>query len=170
MSSESVLVTVLPENGVLQSRDSQLTQDDVSGKDKWLKILATKYSLQYILKHVCYKIIDVCETVPPTSLLPQLHMVGDGGIRGATLEACLAKIQHCSGEGTGNNPRHLKIYRNCLSPSFHSPSSSPIADIQLVGMSATLSNQKELAQFLRAEVYSSDFRPVSECMCVCESH
>ena len=62
---------------------------------------------------------------------PQLHMLGDGSCRGATLESCLAKLQHCS------------------------------PHTQLVGMSATLGNMAEVAAFLRAQVFSSDFRPVS---------
>lgn len=58
-------------------------------------------------------------------------MIGEGGVRGATLEACLAKLL------------------------FAFPG------IQIVGMSATLSNMADLASFLRAEVFSSEFRPVS---------
>ena len=57
-------------------------------------------------------------------------MLGDGGRRGACLEACIAKLLH-------------------------------LAAAHLVGMSATLSNLQDLCRFMRAEVYRSDFRPVS---------
>ena len=55
-------------------------------------------------------------------------MLGDGTSRGALLETTLTKVLHCC-EGT-----------------------------QIVGMSATLSNIKDLQLFLRAEVYENDFR------------
>ena len=56
-------------------------------------------------------------------------MLDDGGRRGASLEACMAKLLHL----------------NCA---------------HLISMSATLSNIQDLCDFMRAEIYCSDFRPV----------
>ena len=63
-------------------------------------------------------------------VIDELHMLGDGTSRGALLETMLTKVLHCC-EGT-----------------------------QIVGMSATLSNIKDLQIFLRAKVYENNFRPV----------
>ncbi|XP_041370459.1 helicase POLQ-like [Gigantopelta aegis] len=68
-------------------------------------------------------------------VVDELHMIGEGGSRGATLEAMLLKTLHC---GT----------------------------CQIVGMTATLNNAKDLQVFLHAEMYSNNFRPVKLTECV----
>ncbi|KAK7473467.1 hypothetical protein BaRGS_00035296 [Batillaria attramentaria] len=65
-------------------------------------------------------------------VVDELHMIGEGGSRGATMESTLLKI---------------------LTAQQDPP--------QVIGMSATLNNIQDLAKFLHAEVFSSDFRPVS---------
>ncbi|XP_011871560.1 PREDICTED: helicase POLQ-like [Vollenhovia emeryi] len=63
-------------------------------------------------------------------VVDELHLLGESGGRGATLEGLLTKIMFFSDV------------------------------IRLIGMSATIGNLKEVAQFLNADTYSQNFRPV----------
>lgn len=63
-------------------------------------------------------------------VVDELHMVGDAS-RGYSLETLLAKT----------------VYQNEVR-------------IQVIGMSATISNLRDIARFLKADIYTRDFRPV----------
>lgn len=83
-------------------------------------------------------------------------MLGEGR-RGGTLEACLAKLL----SSTGKENLYLCVSENnCF---------CSVNRVQIIAMSATLSNIDELARFLKADVYSSDFRPVLKFV-MCGNH
>lgn len=63
-------------------------------------------------------------------VIDELHLLGEDGGRGATLEGLLTKVMYSK-----TNPH-------------------------IIGMSATIGNLQDIADFLNAEVYTKDFRPV----------
>ncbi|XP_065666550.1 helicase POLQ-like isoform X3 [Hydra vulgaris] len=63
-------------------------------------------------------------------VIDELHMIGEGGGRGALLEILISKV----------------LYK--------------FLHVQVIGMSATFGNIEELKTFLNAELYIDDFRPV----------
>ncbi|XP_066600630.1 helicase POLQ-like isoform X2 [Prorops nasuta] len=65
-----------------------------------------------------------------TIVVDELHLLGENGGRGATLEVLLTKVMYVD------------------------------ENIHIVGMSATIGNLKEVAQFLKAELYTQNFRPI----------
>ncbi|XP_020293025.1 helicase POLQ-like [Pseudomyrmex gracilis] len=74
-------------------------------------------------------------------VVDELHLLGESGGRGATLEGLLTKIMFFSDT------------------------------IRVIGMSATIGNLKEIAQFLNADTYTQNFRPVQITEYVkCENH
>ena len=74
-------------------------------------------------------------------VVDELHMIGDSG-RGYLLELLLTKIRFVSSKLSGNHNEDKK------------------ANVQLIGMSATLPNLGMLASWLDADLYLTEFRPV----------
>ncbi|KAJ8678685.1 hypothetical protein QAD02_014472 [Eretmocerus hayati] len=64
-------------------------------------------------------------------VVDELHLLGENGGRGATLECLLTKVMYVN------------------------------SNIQIVGMSATIGNLREVSSFLNADLYVQNFRPVS---------
>ncbi|XP_011494066.1 PREDICTED: helicase POLQ-like [Ceratosolen solmsi marchali] len=64
-------------------------------------------------------------------VVDELHLLGESGGRGATLECLLTKVIHVN------------------------------SNIQIIGMSATIGNLKEISTFLNAEMYVHNFRPIA---------
>lgn len=78
-------------------------------------------------------------------IVDELHLIGEEG-RGATLEACLSKVMFLKG----------KLFM-CFLPNIFKLFP---ANIQIIGMSATIGNLGEICKFLNADSYTKNFRPV----------
>ncbi|XP_063060010.1 DNA polymerase theta [Engraulis encrasicolus] len=81
-------------------------------------------------------------------VVDELHMVGDSG-RGYLLELLLTKIRFIAQKTPTTRPSSDKSQGQSVSK-----------DVQIVGMSATLPNLGLLANWLDAELYHTDYRPV----------
>ncbi|VDO92277.1 unnamed protein product [Schistosoma mattheei] len=92
-------------------------------------------------------------------VVDELHLIGDTH-RGYLLELLLTKLLFYS-RRTSNfkHTNEIKILENSQS-SLNKCCDSKAYGIQIVGMSATLPNLKSLGQWLNAEVYITNFRPV----------
>lgn len=87
----------------------------------------------------------------------QLHMLGDGS-RGAVIEMTLAKVLYMSSKCvTAVMHERLKTSRMVNTSVVSLPEMT-----QIIGMSATLGNIRDLQAFLKAENYTNDFRPVRD--------
>jgi DNA polymerase theta len=88
-------------------------------------------------------------------IVDELHMIGDPH-RGYLLELLLTKIlyvQSCAGKVD-------KISGNCDINEPQMLSTKSVLAVQIIGMSATLPNLSCVAQWLKAQLYCTDYRPV----------
>lgn len=83
-------------------------------------------------------------------VVDELHLIGEDQ-RGPTLEALLTKLVFLNGKN---------VYPFYSVSSFLYNIIVFLEDIQIVGMSATIGNLKEICTFLKADVYTRNFRPV----------
>ncbi|WCJ18402.1 ATP-dependent DNA helicase Hel308 [Euphorbia peplus] len=84
-------------------------------------------------------------------VIDELHMVGDQN-RGYLLELLLTKLRYAAGEDNSES--------NSGESSGTSNKNDAAHGLQIVGMSATMPNVKAVADWLRAALYQTDFRPV----------
>ncbi|KAF9615751.1 hypothetical protein IFM89_026208 [Coptis chinensis] len=85
-------------------------------------------------------------------VIDELHMVGDQS-RGYLLELMLTKLRYAAGEG------NLESFSE-ESSGTSSGKTDPAQGLQIVGMSATMPNVGAVADWLRAALYQTEFRPV----------
>ncbi|KAL2622687.1 hypothetical protein R1flu_002892 [Riccia fluitans] len=92
-------------------------------------------------------------------VIDELHMVGDRE-RGYLLELLLTKIRFACGEIDNIHDDSQEKVPVRSSPFQRSCKGDSRADLQIVGMSATMPNISAVAHWLQAELYVTDFRPV----------
>ncbi|XP_022111115.1 DNA polymerase theta-like [Acanthaster planci] len=93
-------------------------------------------------------------------VVDELHMVGDAH-RGYLLELLLTKVRYITKKAhhAAKTPQAATVDKSATCP-------LPTNSIQIVGMSATLPNLDHLAQWLDADLYRTDFRPVPLTQCL----
>eukprot|EP00897_Mesotaenium_endlicherianum_P007786 jgi/Mesen1/7035/ME000366S06241 len=97
-------------------------------------------------------------------VVDELHMVGDTD-RGYLLEILLTKLRFSAGLGqlkvkASPGPSTGSPSPGCPSPGNSSGKSDSGEGLQIVGMSATISNISGIAKWLNAALYETQFRPV----------
>jgi DNA polymerase I-like protein with 3'-5' exonuclease and polymerase domains len=100
-------------------------------------------------------------------VVDELHMVGDRS-RGAPLEVLLTKLAYLSaargaGAGAGAGAGEGRAAASAASAAAACPVSS---SVQIIGMSATVSNLQQLADWLGARAFTTAHRPVPLQECV----
>lgn len=83
-------------------------------------------------------------------VIDELHMVGDKD-RGYLLELLLTKIRYARG---------CEEFTPSSNTQMRTSTSSKCTVLQIVGMSATMPNVSEVAKWLQAALYQTEFRPV----------
>ncbi|KYN36744.1 Helicase POLQ-like protein [Trachymyrmex septentrionalis] len=129
-------VALVQSMAILAIKLGFLIEEYASTKGRYPPIKRRKKNILYIctIEKALGLVNSLIETKRLTEIgiiiVDELHLLGESGGRGATLEGLLTKIMFFSDI------------------------------IRLIGMSATIGNLKEIAQFLNADTFSQNFRPI----------
>lgn len=99
-------------------------------------------------------------------VIDEVHMIGEDSGRGANLESFITKIKYVNRNTDRLLSSSQEKVNNSLNSSEEKENSSPglkstIANnIQIISMSATVGNLKELSIFLESQLYTDSWRPV----------
>lgn len=87
-------------------------------------------------------------------VIDEVHMIGEDSGRGANLESFITKIKYV-------NRNTNQLLSSSQEKENTSPTSKSSANkIQIISMSATVGNLKELSMFLESQLYTDSWRPV----------
>jgi len=88
-------------------------------------------------------------------VIDEVHMIGEDSGRGANLESFITKIKYMNrlaAQDKENTHQGSEKTADAANPTYHK--------IQMISMSATVGNLREISTFLESELYTDSWRPV----------